>query len=120
MEKNKNVQELFQDLLSNGSMDEPVRRRPAEIIHPKIGEIPFQANEALNVLRGNIQMSGYNLKAIAVTSALAHEGKSSIAFRLAKSMAGLEKRVIYMDRDMQNSHTTSRNAIEGEQPGLSE
>ncbi len=119
-EKNRNIQELFEDLLNNGNMEETGRTHPREIIHPKVGEIPFQANEALNVLRGNIQMSGYNLKAIAVTSSLAHEGKSSIAFRLAKSMAGLEKRVLYMDCDIRNSHTASRYSIEGKHPGFSE
>ena len=46
---------------------------------PQAEPLPFQAKEAINVLRGNIQLSGFDLKVIAVTSALAHEGKSSIA-----------------------------------------
>ena len=68
-----------------------------KIVSPQLGELPFQVNEALNILRGNIQMSGYKLKVIAITSARSHEGKSSIAFRLAKNMAGLEKKVLYID-----------------------
>ena len=46
-----------------------------------IKDLPFSAREALNVLRGNIQLSGFDLKVIAVTSAMANEGKSTIAFR---------------------------------------
>ena len=42
----------------------------------QVSELPFQANEAINTLRGNLQLSGYNVKVIAVTSALIHEGKS--------------------------------------------
>ena len=66
--------------------------RRAEIIHPTIAEVPSRVNEAINILRGNIQLSGSNIKAIAVTSALANEGKSSIAFRFAKSMADWVRR----------------------------
>ena len=33
-------------------------------------EIPYQIQEAVNVLRGNIQLSGYKMKAITVTSAV--------------------------------------------------
>ena len=54
-----------------------------------IPDVPFQVNEAINTLRGNIQLSGYDIKTVCVTSTLEHEGKSSIAFRLAKSFAAL-------------------------------
>ena len=63
-------------------------------VAPEIEDLPFQAREAINVLRGNIQLSGANLKVIAITSAVANEGKSSIAFRLTKSLAGLKKRTL--------------------------
>ena len=59
--------------------------RRAEIIHPNIAEVPSRVNEAINILRGNIQLSGSNIKAIAVTSALANEGKSSIACAAASA-----------------------------------
>lgn len=90
------------------------------IVTPQLQELPFQAREAINVLRGNIQLSGYDLKTIAITSALAHEGKSSMAFRLAKSLAGLGKRVLYLDCDIRNSMTMSRYHIEERILGLSE
>ena len=51
---------------------------------------------------------------------MAHEGKSSIAFRLAKSMASLEKRVLYLDGDIRNSTTQVRYNILGDKEGLSE
>ncbi len=89
-------------------------------IKPIISEIPFQVREAINVLRGNIQMSGKDIKVIAITSALAHEGKSSIAFRLANSFASLGKRTVYLDCDIRNSMTLDRYKIENEVVGLSE
>ena len=110
------MKELFQDLVQENRPE----GQQKEVVHPVIGEVPFRVNEALNALRGNIQLSGYNLKTIAITSALAHEGKSSIAFRLAKSMAGLDKRVLYMDCDIRNSTTQARYQIDGEKKGLSE
>ena len=64
--------------------------------------------EAFNKLRGNIQLSGYDLKTICVTSAVIHEGKSSVAFRLAESFANLEKKTIYLDCDIRNSRALSR------------
>lgn len=87
---------------------------------PTIKELPFPAKEALNVLRGNIQLSGFDLKVIAVTSALANEGKSTIAFRLAKSFSALKKRTLYLDCDIRNSSIMSRYSIQEEVKGLSE
>lgn len=102
--------------MPNPAMGAQVRKK----VTPQISEIPFQAKEAINVLRGNIQLSGYDLKVIAITSALAHEGKSSIAFRLAKSLAGLKKRTLYLDCDIRNSMTISRYNIQQKTIGLTE
>ena len=111
MERNTTVEALFQDLMNNGSMDEPWTVRPDKVVKPVLPKLPFRVNEAINILRGNIQMSGYRLKAIAVTSAGAHEGKSSTAFRLAKSMAALDRRVLYLDCDIRNSKIQKRYQI---------
>lgn len=94
----------------------PMRKRAV----PQYAPLPFQAREAINVLRGNIQLSGYDLKVISITSALANEGKSSIAFHLAKSLAGLNKKVVYLDCDIRNSITMIRYQIQGNIVGLSE
>lgn len=111
---------LVPDQQRNGEQKEQVRRRRPMIVKPQISEVPHQVNEALNILRGNIEMSGYNLKVITVTSARSHEGKSSIAFRLAKNLAGLKKKVLYIDGDIRNSRVMLRYGIQGEYRGLSE
>ena len=85
-----------------------------------MSKVSFAVNEAINVLRGNVQLSGNNIRTVAITSSLAHEGKSSVAFRLAKSMASLEKRVLYLDGDIRNSTTQIRYGIMGDKVGLSE
>ena len=86
----------------------------------KMSALPFQANEAINSLRGNIQLSGFDIRVIGVTSALKHEGKSSLSFRLAKSFAALEKRTLYIDCDIRNSQTVSRYKIAKQCEGISE
>lgn len=63
-----------------------------KIITPKFEPLPFRVKEAINILRGNIQLSGYDLKLISVTSAVPDEGKSSVSFHLANSFAGLGKK----------------------------
>lgn len=95
-------------------------KRLHKTINLKIGDLSFSAREAINVLRGNIQLSGYDMKVVAVTSAVANEGKSAVAFRLAKSMAALKKRTIYVDCDIRNSVTKKRYHIFEKTVGLSE
>ncbi|MCD7955132.1 MAG: CpsD/CapB family tyrosine-protein kinase [Lachnospiraceae bacterium] len=99
------------------------RRSPEDVrnwVVPKTEPLPALAKEAINILRGNIQLSGMDLKTIAVTSAFANEGKSSIAFWLAKSLSGLKKRTLYLDCDIRNSITLSRYDIQLMTPGLTE
>lgn len=107
---NQNIQ------MQAGMNGHPMER----MVIPQIVSQPFQAREAINVLRGNIQMSGFDLRVIAITSALAKEGKSSVAFRLAKSFASLNKRTLYLDCDIRNSTTLSRYKIQQRTLGLSE
>ena len=85
----------------------------------EIPEVPFQVNEAINTLRGNIQLSGYAIKTVCITSTLEHEGKSSVAFRLAKSFAALGKKTLYLDCDIRNSQTAIRYGVK-KRKGLSE
>ena len=99
----------------NVQIQQPVRR-----VIPQVTELPFGPREAINVLRGNIQLSGFGVKVIAVTSALAHEGKSNVAFRLARSLAALNKKTLYLDCDIRNSMTQSRYNIRQKIVGLSE
>ena len=85
-----------------------------------VADISTVTKEAFNKLRGNIQLSGYDLKTICVTSAVIHEGKSLVAFRLAESFANLRKKTIYLDCDIRNSRTLSRYKVQGQVAGLSE
>ncbi|MCC8047101.1 MAG: CpsD/CapB family tyrosine-protein kinase [Clostridiales bacterium] len=99
------------------------RRSPEDVrnrVVPKIEPLPALAKEAINILRGNIQLSGMDLKTIAITSTFANEGKSSTAFWLAKSLAGLKKRTLYLDCDIRNSITLNRYDIQLDTPGLTE
>ena len=116
MEKDERMQMLFQDLIR----EERPMGRQKEIVQPEVPEVPYRVTEAINILRGNIQLSGNDIRTIAVTSAIVHEGKSSTAFRLARSMAALEKRVLFMDCDIRNSNTQLRYNIQGKKKGLSE
>lgn len=86
----------------------------------RVSPLPFQVNEAINTLRGNIQLSGFDIKVVGITSALKHEGKSSLSFRLAQSFAALEKRTIYVDCDIRNSQTLSRYKVHRQCEGLTE
>ena len=79
-----------------------------KLIDLNIPEISVVPREAFNKLRGNIQLSGYDLKTICVTSAVSHEGKSSTAFRLAESFSSLKKKTIILDCDIRNSRIVSR------------
>ena len=116
MDRDDRMKELFDDLIRE---NRPMGQQK-EVIKPVLSKVPFAVNEAINVLRGNVQLSGNNIRAVAITSSLAHEGKSSMAFRLAKSMASLEKRVLYLDGDIRNSTTQIRYEIMGDKVGLSE
>lgn len=90
-------------------------------IEPHVKPLDFHAREAINMLRGTVQMAGYQTNVFAVTSALAHEGKSSLAFRLAQSLAALEgKRVAFVDCDIRNSKMKKRYRITQKTVGLSE
>ncbi|MFQ9393315.1 MAG: hypothetical protein ACLR2E_02745 [Lachnospiraceae bacterium] len=49
--------------------------RRAEIIHPTIAEVPSRVNEAINILRGNIQLSGSNIKSHCYYQCAGERGK---------------------------------------------
>ncbi len=55
-------------------------------------EMSYAMTEELNTLRTNIQFSGVDKKVIVMTSSFSGEGKSTITYQLAKSLAELVKR----------------------------
>ena len=83
-------------------------------------ELGFQTNEVIKMLRANIQFSGYGMKAIAMTSCHANEGKSFVSFELAKSLAELGERTLYLDCDIRNSVAQARLGVTEKLPGLSD
>jgi len=79
----------------------------------------FQTAEALKTLRTNLMFSGADVRAVALTSFSASEGKSTISFQLAASLAQAGKRVLLVDADLRKSVMASRMRIRGKVEGLS-
>lgn len=63
----------------------------------------YFVNESLKTLRTNVQFCGTDVKAIAVTSCQPNEGKSTISLELARSLAEVGKKVLFIDADMRKS-----------------
>lgn len=79
----------------------------------------FQSSEAIKTLRTNIIFSGNSIKAVALTSFSASEGKSTLSFQLAASMAQAGKRVLLLDADLRKSVLQSRLRVRERMDGLS-
>lgn len=83
-------------------------------------EMPYDVNEAMKLLRTNLQFCGKDKKVIMITSTLADEGKSTVAVNLCRSLAQLGSRVILVDADMRKSVMADRfGKRDRNQPGLS-
>ena len=78
----------------------------------------FQTAESLKTLRTNLMFNGDDVKAVALTSFSASEGKSTISFQLAVSLAQAGKRVLLMDTDLRKSVLPSRLRVRGKVEGL--
>lgn len=76
--------------------------------------------EAFNTLRTNVLFSGKDVKSIVVTSCMAHEGKTTISFETARSLAESGKRVLLVDADLRKSVMASRLTKERGITGLSQ
>lgn len=76
--------------------------------------------EAFNTLRTNILFSGKDVKSIVVTSCIAHEGKSTISFETARSLAESGKKVLLVDADLRKSVMVGKVAKERGITGLSQ
>lgn len=73
--------------------------------------------EAYNTLRANIAFSGEENKVILFTSAETGEGKTTVAFEMARSFANDGKKVILLDCDLRKSVMRSRYRITTDNPG---
>ena len=79
----------------------------------------FYTKEAFKTLRSNIEFSGDAIRVIAVTSCMAHEGKSSVAMELAKSFAEAGNKTLLIDADMRKSVLIGRYKTGAVKYGLS-
>lgn len=79
----------------------------------------FQTAEAIKTLRTNLVFSGVGVKAVALTSFLAAEGKSTVSFQLAASLAAAGKRVLLLDADLKKSTLARRLQVSSQVEGLS-
>lgn len=80
----------------------------------------YYTREAFNTLRTNVLFSGRDVKVILLTSCVAHEGKSTIAFETAMSLAEAGKKVLLIDADLRKSAYASRYTKERGLSGLSQ
>ena len=80
----------------------------------------YNYEEAIKTLRTNIQFCGSNIKVIMLESAVPNEGKSSMSFSLASSLAQIGKNVLLIDADIRKSVLVSRYQLDKEVNGLSQ
>ncbi len=90
----------------------------AKIFLPGDGD--FVVQEAVKTLRTNIQFCGKDIKVIEVTAHGENEGKTMISLQIARSLAELGKRVLFLDADMRKSVIAARNSNAKPTSGLSE
>ncbi len=77
-------------------------------------------DEAMKMLRTNVQFSGKNNKVILLTSSYSGEGKSDICFNLAVNLGKAGKKVLLIDADIRKSVYKTRYDIKEETQGLSQ
>ena len=76
--------------------------------------------EAIKTLRTNIQFAEMDIKTITVTSCYPNEGKSDIAFQLAKEIGNMNKKVLFVDADIRKSSMMNRYQVKSRVSGLSQ
>ena len=79
----------------------------------------FQAAEAIKTLRTNLMFCGEGVRAIGITSFGVAEGKTSVSFQLAASLAQSKKNVLLLDGDLRKSVLQNRLGVREKVDGLS-
>lgn len=85
---------------------------------PKTSDYFYE--EAIKTLRTNIQFTGMDIKTIVITSCYPNEGKSDIAFQLAKEIGNTNKKVLLVDADIRKSNFVGRYQVKQKVSGLSQ
>ena len=80
----------------------------SELLLNNIKEPPYMVVEALRAIKTNITFSGTDVKTILITSSIPGEGKSTVAFDIAKSFADAGKSVLLLDTDMRKTVLKTR------------
>lgn len=80
----------------------------------------YNYNEALKTLRTNIQFCGSNIKKIMLTSAMPDEGKTDVSVSLARSLAQIGKKTLFIDADIRKSILAARFRVGIKVNGLSQ
>ena len=79
----------------------------------------YQAAEAIKTLRTNLMFCGEGVRAIGITSFGVAEGKTSVSFQLAASLAQSKKNVLLLDGDLRKSVLQNRLGVREKVDGLS-
>lgn len=87
-------------------------------VNINVKKADYRLEESYKNLRTNIQLCGSDNKIILFTSCSPNEGKSSISFNLARSMAESGKKVVFVDADLRKSVLLGRYRISGNIKGL--
>lgn len=86
----------------------------------RLRKLDYRCNEAYKTLRTNIQLCGADMKVLMFTSSTPNEGKSSVSFNLAVSLAESGKKVIFIDADLRKSVLVGRYKINRAIKGLTQ
>ena len=79
----------------------------------------YRTNEAYKMLRTNLEFSGFDKRAIVLTSSTPNEGKSTVSLGLALSLSESGKRVLLVDADLRKSVLMGRHKVTESVKGLS-
>jgi len=74
-------------------------------------ELDYHGREAYKTLRSNLQFTGEDVKAVAITSCTPGDGKSSVSLLLAVSLTEIGKKVLFIDADLRRSVIMGRHRI---------
>ena len=84
-----------------------------------IEKLDFRVSEAYKTLRTNLEFSGMKVRTISLTSCMENEGKTSISFQLAVSLAEAGRKTILVDADLRKSVLHGRYKATRDKYGLS-